>query len=115
MFHSVSLPRFRTRGNFVILWFFPLQQSAQSNFGASQRENFVILRLRQRDVLVGKIRLPKVTSYLDPAFGYFSVFVETSESTEMAALSRIVKFEISSFRDYDIACWSLETAWLARR
>ena len=107
------MPRFRTRGNFVILWL--LQQSAQSNFGASQRENFVILRLRQRDVLVGKIRLPKVTSYLDPAFGYFSVFVETSESTEMAALSRIVKFEISSFRDYDIACWSLETAWLTRR
>ena len=94
------MPRFRTRGNFVIVWLFPLQQS---NFGASQRENFVILRLRQRDVLVGKIRLPKVTSYLDPAFGYFSVFVEISESTEMAAQSRIVKFEISSFRDYDIA------------
>ena len=56
-----------------------------------------------------------MTSYLDPAFGYFSVFVETSESTEMAALSRIVKFEISSFRDYDIAGPLRLLGWLAAR
>ena len=56
-----------------------------------------------------------MTSYLDPAFGYFSVFVETSESTEMAALSRIVKFEISSLRDYDIAGPLRLLGWLAAR
>ena len=56
-----------------------------------------------------------MTSYLDSAFGYFSVFVETSESTEMAALSRIVKFEISSLRDYDIAGPMRLLGWLAAR